>query len=330
MNEYVNPHDTDLEEAVIGACLIESKAITLVDDKLCPEVFYEEKNREIYAAIQSMYRAGRSIDVITVKEELAQRGRLDAVGGPYTVMRISSRVASSAHLEYHAEILKQKYIRREMILGCNKLLALACDESTDITDTLVDAHSLLDRLENEYGTTDHLRSMEQLMKDTVGQVETRVASNRDGVTGIPTGFTDLNRMTAGWQPGDEVIIAARPSVGKTAFALHLARTAATAGHQVLVYSLEMQGERLGDRWLLAACPGGQRRTSAYRTTQPYRTAPCARNLRRTGETADIHRRQRLGKYGLHPLLRQATAKQGAMCPYHHRLPATLRHEDRTA
>ncbi|MCA6009129.1 replicative DNA helicase [Bacteroides thetaiotaomicron] len=254
MNEYVNPHDTDLEEAVIGACLIESKAITLVDDKLCPEVFYEEKNREIYAAIQSMYRAGRSIDVITVKEELAQRGRLDAVGGPYTVMRISSRVASSAHLEYHAEILKQKYIRREMILGCNKLLALACDESTDITDTLVDAHSLLDRLENEYGTTDHLRSMEQLMKDTVGQVETRVASNRDGVTGIPTGFTDLNRMTAGWQPGDEVIIAARPSVGKTAFALHLARTAATAGHQVLVYSLEMQGERLGDRWLLAACP----------------------------------------------------------------------------
>ena len=170
------------------------------------------------------------------------------------MMRISSRVASSAHLEYHAEILKQKYIRREMILGCNKLLALACDESTDITDTLVDAHSLLDRLENEYGTTDHLRSMEQLMKDTVGQVETRVASNRDGVTGIPTGFTDLNRMTAGWQPGDEVIIAARPSVGKTAFALHLARTAATAGHQVLVYSLEMQGERLGDRWLLAACP----------------------------------------------------------------------------
>lgn len=140
---------------------------------------------------------------------------------------------------------------------------------------MVDAHSLLDRLENEYGTIDHLRSMEQLMKDTVGQVENRVAFNRDGVTGIPTGFTDLNRMTAGWQPGDEVIIAARPSVGKTAFALHLARTAAAAGHQVLVYSLEMQGERLGDRWLLAA-------------------------------------------------------KQGAVRPRHHRLPATLRHEDRTA
>lgn len=252
MNEYVNPHDADLEETVIGACLVESKAITLIDGKLRPEVFYEEKNREIYAALQSMYRAGRKIDTITVKEELARRGKLDAVGGPYTLMLISSRVASSAHLEYHAEILKQKYIRREMILGFNKLLTLACDESTDIADTMVTAHNLLDRLENECGTTDYLRSMKELMEDTVEQVKTRVACNRNGVTGIPTGFTDLDRMTAGWQPGDEIIIAARPSVGKTAFALHLARAAATAGYQVMVYSLEMQGERLGDRWLLAA------------------------------------------------------------------------------
>lgn len=254
MTEILNPQDADLEETVIGACLVESKAITLVADRLHPDIFYNENNREIYAALQSMHRAGRDIDIITVKEELAQRGKLEAIGGPYTLARISSRVASSAHLEYHVSILRQKFVRREMICGFHKLLALAADESTDIADTMVDAHSLLDRLENERGTAEHLRYMEQLMQDTVEQVETRVACNRNGVTGMPTGFTDLDRMTAGWQSGDLIIIAARPAVGKTAFALHLARTASQAGHHVLVYSLEMQGERLGDRWLLAACP----------------------------------------------------------------------------
>lgn len=251
MNEILNPQNTELEEIVIGTLLIESKAITLVADKLRPEMFYNERNREIYAALQSMYRAGRDIDIITAKEELAQRGKLEEIGGPYTLASLSSRVASGAHLEYHVCILQQKYIRREMILGCHKLLVLSADESIDIDDTLMDAQALIDRLTKECGTRDHLRSMDQLMEDTVAQVEARVASNKDGITGLPTGFDDLNRVTAGWQPGELTVIAARPSVGKTAFPLHLARAAATAGHHVMVYSLEMQGERLGDRWLLA-------------------------------------------------------------------------------
>lgn len=251
MNEILNPQNTELEEVVIGTLLIESKAITLVADKLRPEMFYNERNREIYAALQSMYRAGRAIDIITAKEELAQRGKLEEIGGPYTLANLSSRVASGAHLEYHVCILQQKYIRREMILGCHKLLALSADESIDIDDTLMDAQGLIDRLTKECGARDHLRSMDRLMEDTVAQVEARVASNKDGITGLPTGFEDLNRVTAGWQPGELTVIAARPSVGKTAFALHLARAAATAGHHIMVYSLEMQGERLGDRWLLA-------------------------------------------------------------------------------
>lgn len=252
MSEILNPQDADLEEAVIGACLVESKAITLIAGKLRPEMFYQEKNCEIYAALQSMHDDGRRIDIITVKEELAKRGKLEVIGGPYTLVRISGRMASSAHLEFHVNILKQKYIRREMIRGLQQLLAASADETIDIADTIVDTHLLLDRVENECGATEHLRSMEQLMKDTIQQVEHRVATNQDGITGVPTGLTDLDRMTAGWQAGDSVIIAARPAVGKTAFALHLARAAATAGHHVLVYSLEMNGERLGDRWLLAA------------------------------------------------------------------------------
>ncbi|WP_435301821.1 replicative DNA helicase, partial [Bacteroides congonensis] len=251
MSEILNPQDAELEEVVLGACLLESKAITLVADILRPEVFYNEVNREIYSALQSMYRAGKAIDIITAKEELAQRGKLEFVGGAYTIVRVSSRVVSSAHLEYHARILKQKYIRREAILGFHKLLALAADESTDIDDTLADTHALLDRLEKECGNAEHLRSMVQLMEDTVRQIEVRIASNKNGVTGIPTGFADLDSLTCGWQNGDEIVFAARPSVGKTAVALHMARAAALAGYHIAVYSLEMQGERLGDRWLLA-------------------------------------------------------------------------------
>ncbi len=252
MSEILNPQDADLEEVVLGACLLESKAITVVAGILHPDVFYNEVNREIYSALQSMYRAGQAIDIMTAKEELARRGKLEFIGGPYTIVRISARVVSSAHLEFHARILKQKYIRREAILGFHKLLALAADETTDIDDTLADTHGLLDRLEKECGRTEHLRPMDRLMEDTLGQVEARMTSNRNGLTGIPTGFTDLDTLTCGWQQGDEIVIAARPSVGKTAVALHMARAAALAGYHIAVYSLEMQGERLGDRWLLAA------------------------------------------------------------------------------
>lgn len=248
----LNPQDAELEEAVLGACLVESEAISLVADKLRPEIFYNEQNRMIFAVIQAMFRAGKQIDILTVKNELASCGNLEKVGGPYTLVRLASRVASGAHLEYHACILREMYVRREVIRGSYKLLAAASDESVDIADVLAGIHDLLDHLEGEMGTADHLRTMGQLMEDTLAQVEARVEGSRNGITGIPTGFTDLDKLTAGWQRGDLDVIAARPAAGKTAFALHLARAAATAGHSVVVFSLEMQGERLGDRWLVAA------------------------------------------------------------------------------
>ena len=254
MAEIFNPHDADLESVILGACLAESTAMVLVSGKLCPEMFYEAKYGEIFAALLAMHRAGKAIDIITVRAELAARGKLEFVGGAFELARLLGRVASSAHLEYHALILRGMYIRREMISGLHRLLAVAADESVDLGDALAGLHQLIDHLE---GTTDFagcLRDMDRLMLDTLRQMDGRVANNRDGITGIPTGLRDLDRLTAGWQRGDLHIIAARPSVGKTAFALHLARAAATAGHHVAVYSLEMQGERLGDRWLIAASP----------------------------------------------------------------------------
>ena len=251
MSEILNPHDDDLESVILGACLTETTAMVLVGDKLSPEMFYETKFGEIYSALLSMYHSGKAIDLVTVRAELASRGKLEAVGGAYELVRLAGRVASSAHLEYHALILRQVYIRREMIAGLHTLLASAADESVDLSDALADLHRLAGHLESGAVSNNCLRDMERLMQDTLEQMDKRVENNRNGITGIPTGLRELDRLTAGWQQGDLNIIAARPSVGKTAFALHLALAAGRAGKHVLVNSLEMQGERLGDRWLCA-------------------------------------------------------------------------------
>lgn len=251
MSEILNPHDDDLESVILGACLTETTAMVLVGDKLSPEMFYETKFGEIYSALLSMYHSGKAIDLVTVRAELASRGKLEAVGGAYELVRLAGRVASSAHLEYHALILRQMYIRREMIAGLHTLLASAADESVDLSDALADLHRLAGHLESGAVSNNCLRDMERLMQDTLEQMDKRVENNRNGITGIPAGLRELDRLTAGWQQGDLNIIAARPSVGKTAFALHLALAAGRAGKHVLVNSLEMQGERLGDRWLCA-------------------------------------------------------------------------------
>lgn len=251
MSEILNPHDDDLESVILGACLTETTAMVLVGDKLSPEMFYETKFGEIYSALLSMYHSGKAIDLVTVRAELASRGKLEAVGGAYELVRLAGRVASSAHLEYHALILRQMYIRREMIAGLHTLLASAADESVDLSDALADLHRLAGHLESGAVSNNCLRDMERLMQDTLEQMDKRVENNRNGITGIPTGLRELDRLTAGWQQGDLNIIAARPSMGKTAFALHLALAAGRAGKHVLVNSLEMQGERLGDRWLCA-------------------------------------------------------------------------------
>ena len=251
MSEILNPHDDDLESVILGACLTETTAMVLVGDKLSPEMFYETKFGEIYSALLSMYHSGKAIDLVTVRAELASRGKLEAVCGAYELVRLAGRVASSAHLEYHALILRQMYIRREMIAGLHTLLASAADESVDLSDALADLHRLAGHLESGAVSNNCLRDMERLMQDTLEQMDKRVENNRNGITGIPTGLRELDRLTAGWQQGDLNIIAARPSVGKTAFALHLALAAGRAGKHVLVNSLEMQGERLGDRWLCA-------------------------------------------------------------------------------
>ena len=176
MAEILNPHDADLESVILGACLAESTAMVLVSGKLCPEMFYEAKYGEIFAALLAMHRAGKAIDIITVRAELAARGKLEFVGGAFELARLLGRVASSAHLEYHALILRGMYIRREMISGLHRLLAVAADESVDLGDALAGLHQLIEHLEGKTDFAGCLRDMDRLMLDTLRQMDGRVNS----------------------------------------------------------------------------------------------------------------------------------------------------------
>lgn len=301
----------DLEAAVVGACLLEKQALPLVSELLKPDMFYDNKCQLLFAAMLGMYRAGQSIDILTVKEEMARRGQLEEVGGAYEITRMSSLVASSAHIEYHARIILQKHLRREMILGFNKLLAQSNDETYDVADTMVDAYNLLDHLEGESRSASHLRNMEHLMADTLSEARMRISRGKDGVTGISTGLPDLDKLTAGWQNGDLIVGAARPGVGKTAVAMHFARTAAEEGYHTLIYSLEMQGERLGDRLLMSACHtvGATGWRSGRVSSEAMQEAEnCATNLARLPIYVDDSTTVSMGKIRSNARLLQSKGK----------------------
>lgn len=306
----MQPHAPELEEAVIGACLIEQEALPLIADKLRPEMFYDDHHQLIFAALMAMYHAGKKIDILTVKEELARRGNLDAIGGPYAIVQLSSKVASSAHIEYHAQIIHQKYLAREMVVGFNKLLTCAMDETIDIDDTLIDAHNLLDRLEGESGHNAHIRDMETLMADTMEEAERRIAKSVNGVTGIPTGLTELDKKTGGLQDNDLIVIAARPSVGKTA--RPPPGTPCGSGGE---RSSRVQSRNAG-RTPWGPLANGRLQHQpvpvAQRDSQSPRGSGGTHHRLGTGTTAYLRGRQFFRQHGSHPFERTAAEKPQAV------------------
>jgi len=244
------PFDCDTEEVILGAMLLEKKAMPEAVQYLRTEMFYYDNHRIIFAAMLRMYNERKDIDIITVADELRRSNELDKVGGPYYITKLCNQVASSAHLQYHCLILKDLFLRREVIKGLGKLFSTAQDMTIDITDVVCNMQELASQVEKDAVKADNLRDMETLMEDTINQAKERIEKSENGVTGVDTGLTDLNKLTGGWQRGDLVIVAARPAVGKTMFSLFLARAAAKTGLSALFCSIEMQGERLGDRLIL--------------------------------------------------------------------------------
>ena len=244
------PQVTELEEAVLGALLLEKDAFVSVSEILKPECFYKEAHQHIYQAILNLFTKEKPIDMLTVTEELRRLGKLEEVGGAFVITQLTSRVASAAHIEYHSRIIWQKYLQREMITLSSGLQTKAYDDTIDVDD-------LLDEAENSF----FLLSQGNMKKEAV-QInpviqeaidKIKEASKRtDGLSGVPSGYTDLDRMTSGWQASDLVIIAARPAMGKTAFVLSMTKQMALdLQRPVAVFSLEMSNLQLVNRLIVS-------------------------------------------------------------------------------
>ena len=248
----VPPQAKDLEEAVLGAIMLEKSAFDTVVEILKPDCFYVEANQRIYRSMQGLQQKNSPIDLLTVVEELKFREELDLVGGPYYVTRLTNSVVSSANIEAHSRIILQKFIQRELIRISGEIIGDAYEDSTDVFDLLDEAETKLFEITNNHLRRDYA-SIDTILVKAISRIED-LRTRQDEITGVPTGFTLLDRVTYGWQPQDLIIIAARPSVGKTAFALNLARNAAlhpTKPTPVGFFSLEMSASQLVQRILSA-------------------------------------------------------------------------------
>lgn len=239
----VPPQSIELEEAVLGALMLEKDAVIEVQGVITPEAFYKEAHQIIYKAILDLSMELKPIDLYTVTEKLKQNRKLSAVGGAAYLAQLTQKVGSAAHVEYHSKIIAQKFVQRELIRAATEIQKKAYDESMDVTDLIDLAEGEIFKVSEGHVKRDVQKSKDILTK-TLQAIEE--ASKREGsFSGVPSGFTHLDRLTLGWQPSDLIIIAARPSMGKTAFVLSLARNVAVDYEKgVAFFSLEMSAEQL--------------------------------------------------------------------------------------
>ena len=231
------PQALDVEEAVLGALLIEPNCVDEAMGELTPDCFYSKKNRMIFEAMSALVNEHVTIDVISVSQKLKFQETFDAVGGAPVLVQLSMRVASAANIEYNIKVLKEKNIQRELITASYKVIQNAYKESVNVED-------LMDMAQTEVfkAIQNNVKKEAQLIGSAINEAMEALQSAQDhpGLSGVPSGFASLDKVTQGWQPSDLIILAARPSVGKTAFVLNVARNAAVQFHEpVAIFSLEM-------------------------------------------------------------------------------------------
>ena len=236
---HLQPQAVDIERVVLGALMIDKDAFSLVSDVLKPESFYEPRHQKIYQAVQSLSMEDKPVDLLTVTEELKRQGDIEVVGGVQYIMDLTHHVASSAHIEYHAHILAQKSLMRQLISYTSRVQELAFDDTADPDAVMQEAESSLFEIAQKNMKSDYTQ-IDPVLGEAV-KILQKAAQNTSGLTGVPTGYDKLDDMTAGWQPSDLVIIAGRPAMGKTAFALSLAKNIAVDYQQpIAFFSLEIK------------------------------------------------------------------------------------------
>ncbi len=249
---HLQPQAPEVEKAVLGALMIDKDAYVEVCDKLSPESFYEPRNQMVYDAIRRLSLDENPVDILTVIDKLGKMGILDDVGGPNYIAELTSMVATSANIEYHANIVAEKYLARQMIHYVSMVGKKIYDESYDIKDVVEEAESKLFELSQKNMKKEY-SVLSPLVDKAMDQVKLAHA-NQGGITGISSGISQLDDMTCGWQNSDLVIIAGRPAMGKTAFALSLAKNiAADQKIPMAIFSLEMSDVQLTNRLISNAC-----------------------------------------------------------------------------
>lgn len=238
----IPPQATDLEEVVLGAMMIDKKGVDEVIDILSSEAFYKEAHQHIFEAILKLFRGSEPVDLLTVSSQLKKDEKLDVVGGDFYLISLTQRVSSSAHIEFHARIILQKYIQRSLIKISNEIIEQAYDETIDVFDLLDDSEAKLYEV-----TQGNVKKSTETAQSLVIQAKKKIQdiANKEGLSGIPSGFDKLDKLTSGWQPSDLIIVAARPGMGKTALTLSMARNiAVNANIPVAFFSLEMSSVQL--------------------------------------------------------------------------------------
>ena len=252
MKSFNLPSDKDVESVVLGMLLIESTAINAISSVLTKDVFFNEANAAVYDAIDQVAKDGDVVDMMLVVSKLSKMGKLDEIGGPFYIAQLTSKVAMTTNLLAHALYLKELYMARQLILSGHKIMAMALDRTLDIEDTIYSGIKMLENIAKGMTVGLNTADLRTLSHESMMMYEKRKENLLEGrKTGILTGIDKLDNTLLGLKGGQLVILAARPAMGKTAFALNIARTAAMSGHPTVIFSLEMSGVSLSDRMLIA-------------------------------------------------------------------------------
>ena len=249
---HQQPQNIEMERAVIGAMLIEQDAYSLVSEILRPESFYDHRHQVLYDAVRSLSAQQRPVDILTIQDYLESQGTLEDAGGPAYLLQLSANVTSSAHIEYHARIIAQKFLARELITFASQVSRDAFDSTIDVDDLMQEAEGKLFSISQQNLKKDYTQ-INPVIHEAYVMLQ-KAAARQDGLSGLSSGFNGIDKLTSGWQNSDLIIIAARPAMGKTAFVLSMAKKIAVdARVPVAMFSLEMSNVQLVNRLIVNVC-----------------------------------------------------------------------------
>lgn len=271
------PQALDVEEAIIASLLVEPTCVEEAVEELTESCFYDERNRMIFEAVRKLYNEHSPVDFITVSEKLKQLGNYDAVGGAAAVAKLTQKVGAAAHIEFHIKVLKQKFIQRELITASYSILKTAYDDGVNVDDLIdISQNKIYAAVQNNVKKdVEEIGSVINKAIDDITRMQ-----DQTGLSGVPSGFSTLDRITLGWQPSDLIILAARPSVGKTAFVLNIARNAAVDFNiPVAVFSLEMPSIQLAKRMMVSETGMSAEKIKGGVKLEPYEWTEMETRLR---------------------------------------------------